>query len=664
MKKKIFILISLVLLTAGYSFAENHSVHIDWTYDYQPEGKTLAGYRLYKEGAEICVKNAPISSDMECMFESEEGTFEFTLTAFCDDGSESPHSEPFTFTLNASSNSELAASFTTAPTSLSGIAPFTVSYDGSSSSGAVSYRWVFGDGDMSNESRTEHIFAVAGTYTSTLTVTDRQGNINTKNVAVNVSDLSGSDLTASFITDPTPLLGIAPFTVSFDATGSTGDISSYSWNFGDGSSGNGTQTSHAYTTAGSFSAVLTVKSSNGSISQKNITVNVGQAAVAVIATTPVSLSGNTPFTVFFDATGSTGDISSYSWDFGNGSSGDGAQTSHTYTTTGSFIAALTVTSSNGSTSEKNVTVNVGQAPVAVIATAPVSLSGDMPFTVSFDATGSTGDISSFSWDFGDGSSGDGTQASHTYITAGSFSAVITVTSSNGSTSEKNVTVNVGQAPIAVIATTPVSLSGDTPFTVSFDATGSTGDISSSSWDFGDGSSGDGAQANHTYTIAGSFTAALTVTSSNGSTSQKNVTVNVGQAPVAVITTTPVSLSGDTPFTVSFDATGSTGDISSSSWDFGDGNSGDGAQASHTYTTTGSFSAVLTVRSSNGSTSQKDLTITTTTSVTEIVNIHVEWSYDPQLTDECILAGYSLYQEDVKVCTSDTAVDKAMDCSFV
>ena len=496
MKKNIFILISLVFLTAGYAFAGNHSVHIEWTYDYQPEGRILAGYRLYKEGAEICANNTPTSNYMDCTFESEEGTFEFTLTSFCDDGSESPHSEPFTFTLSESLNSELAASFTTAPISLSGIAPFTVSYDGSSSSGAISYRWEFGDGDMSNESRTEHIFAVAGTYTSTLTVTDRQGNINTKSVTVTVSDPSGSEFTASFITDPTSLLGIVPFTVAFDATSSTGDISSYNWNFGDGSSGGGTQVSHTYTTAGSFSAVLTVTSSNGSTNQKDAIVNVGQAAVAVIAATPVSLIGNTPFTVFFDATGSTGDISSYSWDFGDGSFGDGAQISHTYTTTGSFSAVLTVTSSNGSTNQKDVTVNVGQAPVAVIAA------------------------------------------------------------------------------------------------------------------------------------------------------------------------TPVSLSGETPFTVSFDATGSTGDISSYSWDFGDGNFGDGAQISHTYTTTGSFSAVLTVTSSNGSTSQKDITITTTTSVTEIVNIHVEWSYDPQITDECLLSGYSLYQEGVKVCTSDTPGDRAMDCSFV
>ncbi|RWX48218.1 PKD repeat-containing protein [Candidatus Electrothrix aarhusensis] len=517
---------------------------------------------------------------MDCTFESEEGTFEFTLTSFCDDGSESPHSEPFVFTLSTSSTSKLAASFTTAPASLSGIAPFTVSYDGSSSSGAASYRWEFGDGDMSNESRTKHIFAVVGTYTSTLTVTDRQGNINTKSVIVNVNESSGSEITASFITDPTSLLGIAPFTVAFDATGSTGDISSYNWNFGDGSSGDGAQTSHTYTTTGSFSAVLTVTSSNKSISQKNVTVNVGQAPVAVIATTPVSLSGETPFTVSFDATGSTGDISSYSWDFGDGSSGGGAQTSHTYTTAGSFSAILTVKSSNGSINQKNVTVNASLAPVAVIATTPVSLSGNAPFTVSFDATGSTGDISSYSWDFGDGSSGDGAQTSHTYTTTGSFSAVLTVTSSNKSISQKDVTVNVGQAPVAVIATTPVLLSGEMPFTVSFDATGSTGDISSYSWDFGDGSSEDG------------------------------------------------------------------------------------AQVTHTYTTTGSFSAVLTVKSSNGSTSQKDITITTTTSVTEIVNIHVEWAYDPQITDDCLLSGYSLYQEDVKVCTSETPDDRSMDCSFV
>lgn len=266
--------------------------------------------------------------------------------------------------------------------------------------------------------------------------------------------------------------------------------------------------------------------------------------------------------------------------------------------------------------------------------------------------------------FGDSASGSGSQTTHTYNTAGTFNATLTVTSSSGATSQKSVPVNVAPAPVAAFTTNPTSLSGDTPFTVSFDASTSTGDITSYAWDFGDSTSGSGSQTSHIFTSTGTFTTTLTVTSANGSTSQKAVTVNVSAAPVAVITTSPAVLTGDIPFSVSFDASSSTGNISSYSWDFGDSTSGSGSQTSHTYDTAGTYTVTLTVTSDTGSTNQQSVTVSAADPVTsDTYSVHLEWTHDYELLEGRTLAGYYLYKEGVKICTSTTPDNRVMDCSF-
>ncbi|HKY90754.1 MAG TPA: PKD domain-containing protein [Nevskiaceae bacterium] len=84
------------------------------------------------------------------------------------------------------------------------------------------------------------------------------------------------------------------------------------------------------------------------------------------------------------------------------------------------------------------------------------------------------------------------------------------------------------------------------------------------------------------------------------------------APVAAATATPTS--GTAPLAVNFDGSGSSdadGTIAGWSWNFGDGNTGSGASPAHTYTTAGTFNAVLTVTDNQGLTSTASRTITVT-----------------------------------------------------
>lgn len=139
----------------------------------------------------------------------------------------------------------------------------------------VEYRWNFGDGDTATGMTTVHDFGSAGTYVVTLTVVDPLGRTAQSSQSITVAP--GAIPTAAFTSSPTaPVVGQV---VNFNARGSTASpgrtITSYVWDFGDGTSGSGAQTSHTYTRSGTFVVTLVVKDDSG----KAATVT-GQVAVA------------------------------------------------------------------------------------------------------------------------------------------------------------------------------------------------------------------------------------------------------------------------------------------------------------------------------------------------------------------------------------------------
>jgi PKD repeat protein len=88
-------------------------------------------------------------------------------------------------------------------------------------------------------------------------------------------------------------------------------------------------------------------------------------------------------------------------------------------------------------------------PTAVIAAPAGPVTGNAPFAVSFDGTGSSdadGSISSYAWTFGDGTQATGITASHTYTTAGSYTAKLTVTDNRGATAFATVAITVNPDP--------------------------------------------------------------------------------------------------------------------------------------------------------------------------------------------------------------------------
>jgi PKD repeat protein len=152
------------------------------------------------------------------------------------------------------------------------------------------------------------------------------------------------------------------------------------------------------------------------------------------------------------------------------------------------------------------------------------------------ATGGTAPYS-YRWAFGDSGSSTTQNPSHTYSTAGSYTATLTVTDSLSATNSRSLTINVTTASSQLIATAAANpTSGLAPLVVNFtgSTTGGTAPYTYS-WNFGDGSSSTAQNPSHTYSAIGDYTAALTVT--DGASANANSTVNI-----AVQTTSAANLS--------------------------------------------------------------------------------------------------------------------------
>jgi PKD repeat protein len=272
----------------------------------------VTSFKLYQDGTFACQVEDANATSMDCQVTLSSETARFTLTAAFSDGSESPHSAPATFTTTGTSPEDPATGGSTPmpPTAVitsstaAGAAPLQVSFNGSGSTSAnsaavVHYAWSFGDGTTGAGAAVAHSFTAAGTYTTTLTVTDSQGLTATASTPVVVTaPVATTNKAPVAAATATPTSGTAPLTVQFDASASTdsdGSIASYLWKFGDGSTATGKTASHTYTTAADYAATLVVTDNRGATGTTSVAIKAADPAGAAelnIETGEISVGSN------------------------------------------------------------------------------------------------------------------------------------------------------------------------------------------------------------------------------------------------------------------------------------------------------------------------------------------------------------------------------------
>lgn len=448
-------------------------------------------------------------------------------------------------------NESTSASFTMSRDS--GEIPLKVKFDGSSSNDPdgeiVSYEWdLDGDGQFDDALAVaaEYTYTQEGTFAVSLKVTDNNGASNIATQEVDAGTVNGlrAIINSDVGADEIYFVG-EKYTFSGELSQiKTGNISKYTWDFGDGSSKTQSKTTtHSFSKAGTYSIKLTIQDLSGNQDTQMEDVKVvdkGSPPVAKITSTPKAendrISGPVPLEVNFDASGSTdvdGDIVQYAWDFDNDGETDdsGDRVTYTYTKEGNYTAKVILTDSAGNVAEDTIPVTVTAQGIVARFSADKN-NGEVPLTVSFDSSASSykdGEIVSYTYDFGDGSKPyiGGSGVTYKYSSVGNFAVTLTVTGGDGKTDSSTIQVVV--RPVSITACFTVNTeSGTAPLYVAVDPSCSKGAIKSYSWEFGDGDisfdrMGGGI---HTYSNTGTYTIKLEVAGDTGviSTISKNITV--------------------------------------------------------------------------------------------------------------------------------------------
>ncbi|AKB17623.1 cell surface protein [Methanosarcina sp. WWM596] len=308
----------------------------------------------------------------------------------------------------------------------SGSAPLSVQFTDQSTNGPTAWKWDFNsDGTIdSTVQNPVYVYTAPGTYSVTLSVVNGTARDNVKKsnfITV------GSSLLASFTISPQA--GNAPLTVHFNDT-SSGNVTSWAWDFGDGNTSASQNPSHIYFRAGSYAVKLTATNAFGSSTSALSFIKVLSITSPVPDFTSNVTSGQVPLTVQFQDL-STGGPTAWEWDFNSDGTIDSTVQNPVYRFMTSGFYTVTLRAGNG-TAWSNITksnyIMVGDGIHASFVTS--TRTGNAPLTVQFNDT-SSGNVTSWFWDFGDGKTSTIQNPSHGYSESGSYSVTLNVSNVYG-----------------------------------------------------------------------------------------------------------------------------------------------------------------------------------------------------------------------------------------
>lgn len=314
------------------------------------------------------------------------------------------------------------------------------------STAAESYLWDFGDGTTSTEENPTHVYAQEGFYIVTLTVTGENGCVATVSYPFETSFNGFPECMGYILYTQTDSLTFAFSAEVYGQNGSPATITSYNWDFGDGTTSTDPAPTHTYADLNVYTVQLHAITDDGcEIHSCDIVFADGGGPIDTFwygcqAMFYVgfgdSLNSPTwppldPLTLsFYDV--SLGAAQSWAWDFGDGSTSTQQNPTHTYADTGVYLVTLSIVTVDGCESEASFEICVGvdcwgipefdcQAMFVPLGDS-IGGNGIQFIDLSF----SLDPILAWTWNFGDGTSSNEQNPYHVYAQPGTYTVTLTI----------------------------------------------------------------------------------------------------------------------------------------------------------------------------------------------------------------------------------------------
>jgi len=403
----------------------------------------------------------------------------------------------------------------------------------------TTWLWDFGDGFTSTEVDPYHIYASSGTFIVTLTVTDNTDCVNTKTKTVAIVPPP-----TSFFQVSTQTCANTPVFFTNLSTTPGGTLTSYYWDFGDNSdtlinapaTGN---VPHTYAVAGTYTVILKVTTSLGCENESQKTVTISSSPLASFNFDNTCTGSAVNFNDLSQVNSGTA-IVNWLWNFGDPTSGSNNTSTlqnplHVFNTPGSYTVLLQVNNATGCPDTVSKVLVVQPKPGVDFGWASTCLGTTTQFTTNTTTT-NTGAVTSYDWDFGDGTVHLTQQDPlHAYSATGNYVVILTIVDTSGCENSVSHIVNITPQPSALFSMSSACLGASTFFTdQSFTSSGEP--ITNWHWDFGEG-----AVTNDTsnlqnpswiYATLGVYNVSLIVTSQNGCQDTATMSLQVFGNPTA------------------------------------------------------------------------------------------------------------------------------------
>lgn len=461
------------------------------------------------------------------------------------------------------------------------IDPLTFLFTDSSSTTTTDWYWDFGDGDSSLLQNPSHTFDSAGNYTVCLTINDSVNNCT--NFYCDFIVVSNCNALFSWVQD-----SANPNTINF-TDNSSGSVTGWQWDFGDGSNSNLQNPAHTFPADGGYWVCLTITDSAQNCTDiycNAVYAGFQSSCNAYFSSVPDSSNS---FTInFYDY--SFGNPAIWSWSFGDGSSSTMQNPSHTYAVAGTYQVCLNISDSSGNCNDSlcdYITVVDFSSCIAYY-----TYSNPFGNWISFTDS-SSGNPTAYFWEFGDSTTSTQQNPFHNYADTGMYFVCLTI--SDSATNCFNTYCNyvyLGTQQPPCLANFSFSVAGNV---VSF-ADASVGAISNYFWNFGDNNADNQQNTIHTYTDSGYYNVCLTVSDfGSGCFNTFCDSVYIAPSPGGCQANFTYTAYGDS---IAF-ADASSGTPVAWSWDFGDFQTSTQQNPSHTFPFAFTYTACLTITAANG-----------------------------------------------------------------